>query len=313
MRKWLPWFKVYISLLEHPVFNSMSIFDRGMLLTLWLLAYNNKDKRGQLPDLSYVAIRLGQHWVNKGKAHVKDTIIKTMSEWFDHDPVSDTFTVHGLETWQSKRSSLPSGLPSGLPSRLPSSLGKPQLKTKDLKDLALPLEFKNTDLGSLQSPNVDKIHPKNTHKRNKAIDPKVSDYLRQVRQFITERFLAARGLPVSSCTTAGDWVQVDRTCKRCYVNGITATVLGDSFQKWLTTSNAWEARQRIAWWASNWQLFVIKSPISSNTQSSTISAASVPEDMDDCGYPGDGQPVPDEPDDPASYAYPGGELPTSVH
>jgi len=95
-----PWIKLYRDLLEDPDWHDLDGDTAKILVAMWLIASEDEDQDGKLPDSRRLAFRL-----RVSEAKVNQAISK-LSHWLEQDdinPISTGYQVDAPETEAEKR------------------------------------------------------------------------------------------------------------------------------------------------------------------------------------------------------------------
>ena len=90
-----PWIKLYRDILEDPDWHDLDGDTAKILVALWLIASEDEDQNGTLPDVRRIAFRL-----RLPETKVKQALIK-LSHWLDHEDdivISDGYQADAPET-----------------------------------------------------------------------------------------------------------------------------------------------------------------------------------------------------------------------
>ena len=90
-----PWIKLYRDILEDPDWHDLDGDTAKILVALWLIASEDEDQNGTLPDVRRIAFRL-----RLPETKVKQALTK-LSHWLDHEDdivISDGYQVDAPET-----------------------------------------------------------------------------------------------------------------------------------------------------------------------------------------------------------------------
>jgi hypothetical protein len=86
-----PWIKLYRDILDDPDWHELSGDDAKMLVSLWLIASEDDDKSGALPDIRKLAFRL------RIKLSQVESAIVRLSQWLIHDDITTISTGYQVD------------------------------------------------------------------------------------------------------------------------------------------------------------------------------------------------------------------------
>ena len=92
-----PWIKLYRHLLDDPDWHNLSGNDAKNLVMLWLIASEDKDMQGNLPDIRNLAFRL-----RISESEAKQTLTK-LSHWLIQDDINMISECYQDDTPETER------------------------------------------------------------------------------------------------------------------------------------------------------------------------------------------------------------------
>ncbi|MBG6178618.1 hypothetical protein IWQ55_006479 [Labrenzia sp. EL_208] len=127
-----PWIKLYKSLLDRRDIAMISDCNFRVLIGLWLLASEDKEKNGTLPEISDIAFRLRKSTgeINKSLQELKDFLIFDKAERY-HDDINAISLAHSRETETETKAETKTGALEGAENPVSEPDPEPEPPTDD--------------------------------------------------------------------------------------------------------------------------------------------------------------------------------------